>query len=70
MRQEFVRGNRRYILSLDVDRFEACVIYRHWYGDHSRRHRRRQELFKDLAVAQRRFGEVQAYLLKRGYALP
>ena len=26
MRQEFVRGQRRYILSLDVDLFEACVI--------------------------------------------
>ena len=45
MRQEFVRGQRRYILSLDVDLFEACVINRHWYGDNSRRHGRRQELF-------------------------
>ena len=70
MRQEFVRGHRRYTLSLDVDLFEACVINRHWYGENSRRHGRRQELFKDLAGAQRRFGEVQAYLLKRGYALP
>ena len=26
MRQEFVRGKRRYILSLDVDLFDACVI--------------------------------------------
>ena len=70
MRQEFVRGQRRYILCLDVDLFEACVINRHWYGENSRRHGRRQELFKDLAVAQRRFGEVQAYLLKSGYSLP
>lgn len=58
-------GPARYILSLDVDLFEACVINRHWYGENSRRHGRRQELFKDLAVAQRRFGEVQAYLLKK-----
>ena len=70
MRQEFVRGHRRYILSLDVDLFEDCVLNRHWYGENSRRNGRRQELIKDLAIAQRRFGEVQAYLLKRGYALP
>jgi hypothetical protein len=69
MRQEFVRGHRRYIISLGVDLFEACVINRHWYGLNSRRHGRRQELFADLEVARRRFGEVMAYLIKRGYKL-
>ena len=70
MRQEFVRGTRRYILSLDVDLFEACVINRHWYGETSRRHGRRQELFTDLELAKTRYTVVQAYLLKRGYQLP
>ena len=68
MRQEFVRGKRRYILSLDVDLFDACVINRHWYGETNRRHGRRQELFTDLDLAKVRFTAVQAYLLKRGYA--
>jgi len=67
MRQEFVRGTRRYILSLDVDLFEACVINRHWYGETHRRHGRRQELFTDLGSASARFTAVQAYLVSRGY---
>ena len=70
MRQEFVRGKRRYILSLDVDLFEACVINRHWYGETRGRHGRRQELFTDLELAKSRYTVVQAYLLKRGYQLP
>ena len=67
MRQEFVRGKRRYILSLDIDLFEACVINRHWYGETNRRHGRTQELFTDLGVAKSRFTAVQAYLVSRGY---
>ena len=70
MRQEFVRGKRRYIFSLDVDLFDACVINRHWYGETNRRHGRRQELFTDLDLAKVRVTAVQAYLLKRGYEYP
>ena len=43
MRHEFARGHRRYLLSLDVDLFNAIVINRHWYGPGSRRHGRRRE---------------------------
>lgn len=70
MLQEFVRGPRRYILTLDVDLFEVCVINRHWYGENRRRQGHRQELFANLRVAQRRFVAVKAYLLKNGYSLP
>lgn len=70
MRQEFVRGKRRYILSLDVDLFDACVINRHWYGESNRRHGRKQELFADSVNASLRFAAVTTYLLKRGYQLP
>lgn len=69
MQQVFVRGHRLCILSLDVNLFEGCVINRHWYGQSSRRHGRRQELFADLEVARRRFVNVMAYLIKRGHKL-
>lgn len=64
------RGARRYDLSLEVDLFDAIVLTRHWYGENSRRHGRRQELFKDMAKAQARFAAVRSYLLKCGYVLP
>jgi hypothetical protein len=64
------RGARRYDLSLDVDLFDAIVLTRHWYGENSRRHGRRQELFTDMAQAQARFSAVRVYLLKCGYVLP
>lgn len=67
MRHEFARGHRRYLLSLDVDLFNAIVINRHWYGPGSRRHGRRQELFDCDSLARARFEAVTEYLLKAGY---
>lgn len=66
---QFARGPRRYILALDVDLFDEVVITRHWYGDDSRYHGRRQELFERLDVAAERFDAVTRYLLGRGYLL-
>jgi len=66
MRQEFVRGKRRYILSLDVDLFDACVINRHWYGETNRRHGRRQELFTDLDLAKVRFHRSTGIPFEKG----
>lgn len=67
MRHEFARGHRRYLLSLDVDLFNAIVINRHWYGQGSRGHGGLQELFGCDAQARARFEAITQYLLKAGY---
>ena len=67
MRVEFTTRSRGYVLSLERDLFGAFILYRRWFGLHSRRGGVKQQIFLDQDSALREFQRVERTRVRRGY---